>query len=72
MHASYSVIDPAPPTIGSVHFFRPFSTMFVKGLATPRLLEIWRRGERQSPDGNKRPRGTPNFLTPVRPKSASS
>ena len=28
--------------------------------------------ERQSPDGNKRPRGTPTFLTPVRPKSASS
>ena len=28
--------------------------------------------ERQSPDGNKRPRGTPTFLTPVRPNSVSS
>ena len=28
--------------------------------------------ERQSPDGNKRPRGTPTLLTPVRPNSASS
>ena len=27
--------------------------------------------ERQSPDGNKHPRGTPTFLTPVRPKIAS-
>ena len=31
-----------------------------------------RYGERQSPDGNKRPRGTPTFPTPVRPNSASS
>ena len=28
--------------------------------------------ERQSPDGNKRPQGTPTFLTPVRPNNASS
>ena len=28
--------------------------------------------ERQSSDGNKRPRGTPTFLTLVRPKIASS
>ena len=28
--------------------------------------------KRQSPDGNKCPRGTPTFLMPVRPKSASS
>ena len=28
--------------------------------------------ERQGPDGNKRPRGTPAFLMLVRPKSASS
>ena len=48
-------------------FFQPFSTLLVKGLATPRLLEVL--AERQSPDGNKRPRGTPTCLTPVRPKS---
>ena len=69
MHASYSVIDLAPPTIGYVHFFQPFSTLLVKGLATPGLLEM---AEMQSPDGNKHPRGTPPILTPVRPKSASS
>ena len=28
--------------------------------------------ERQSPDGNKRPQGTPTFPTRVRPNSASS
>ena len=28
--------------------------------------------ERQSPDGNKRPRGAHTFSTPIRPKSASS
>ena len=49
VHASYySVIDLAPPTIGSVHFFQPISTVLVKGLATPRLLEIWLRGKVQA------------------------
>ena len=43
-----AVIDLAPPTIGSVHFFQPFSTLLVKGLATPRLLEIWQRGKVQT------------------------
>ena len=33
VHASQSVIDLAPPTIGSVHFFQPFSTLLVKGPA---------------------------------------
>ena len=60
VHASWSVIDIAPPTIGSVHFFQPFSTLLVKGLATPRLLEVM--AERQSPDGNKRPRGLCLFI----------
>ena len=50
-------------------FFQPFSTLLVKGLAMPGLLEM---SERQSPDGNKHPRGTPTILTLVRPKSASS
>ena len=48
VHASSSVIDLAPPTIGSVHFVQPFSTLLVKGLATPRLLEIWLRGKVQT------------------------
>ena len=48
MHASYSVIDLAPPTIGSVHLFQPVSTLLVKGPAMPRLLEIWRRGKVQT------------------------
>ena len=48
VHVSQSVIDLAPPTIGSVHFFQPYSTLLVKGLATPRLLKIWRRGKVQT------------------------
>ena len=57
-----SVIDLAPPTIGSVHFFQPFSTLLVKGLAMPRQLEVWRRGKVQ----------TGIRVLGVRPKIASS
>ena len=48
MHASISVIDLAPHTIGSVYFFQPFSTPLVKGLATPILLGVWRGGKVQT------------------------
>ena len=43
-----SVIDLAPPTIRSVHIFQPVSTLLVKGLATPTLLEIWLIGKVQT------------------------
>ena len=43
-------------------FFQPFSTL-------PRRVDydLADIAERQSPDRNKRPRGTPTFLAPVRP-----
>ena len=51
MHASYGV-----------YFFQPFSTL-------PRRVDcdLADIAERQSPDGNKHPRGIPTFLTPVKP-----
>ena len=45
-------------------FFHPHSTPLVKVWS---CTDYSRYGERQSPDVNKRPRGTPTFPTPVRP-----
>ena len=69
MHASWSVIDLAPPTIGSVHFPTLF---YLVGKGSAHAQTTRDMAERQSPDGIKRPRGTLTFLTLVRPMSASS
>ena len=59
MHASSSVINQALPTIGSVHFSDPFNLV---GKGSGHAQTTRDMAERQSPDGNKRPRGNPTFL----------
>ena len=47
----------------SVHFFQPFNLV---GKGSDHAQTTRDMAERQSPDRNKRPRGTPTFLTPAK------